>query len=122
MCVPFGDRWLSPLLPTPRSKVVAASGGSGSQRGSNTCYECNISFDWPVGLNNHMNEVHGKPFPFSCTQCGKGVRSRRDLLGHMTTWHDMSKEFVCHVCNMAFGYKSALARHVAKTHGATETG
>jgi len=85
--------------------------------GNHQCLECNVGFEYAIGLNNHIKIVHGRPFAFSCTLCGKGVRSRRDLLGHMATWHNLEKQFICQICHKEFGYKRALSRHSIKAHG-----
>ena len=53
--------------------------------------------------------------PFECTQCGKSLANKHNLIGHMKR-HIGLKEFSCHVCQQQFGTKSEVNRHVRLQH------
>ena len=48
--------------------------------------------------------------------CGKGFNSARDMRGHMSSKHNMQKDFKCPQCHREFGYKRSLKEHLAIEH------
>ena len=65
-------------------------------------------------LKQHM-EVHNAPDTFTCTVCGVGAKTKRNLNHHMVSVHGELK-FKCEKCDKAFSMNRHLLRHIACHH------
>ncbi|XP_042577063.1 gastrula zinc finger protein XlCGF8.2DB-like [Cyprinus carpio] len=75
-----------------------------------TCTQCGKSLKTKRILKIHMS-VHTEEKPFTCDQCGKSFTQKEQLKGHMRI-HTGEKPFKCHECRERFFSKSHLERHV----------
>ena len=55
-------------------------------------------------------------YTFTCSQCGKVLRSAHNLTAHVETVHEKLKNFKCELCTKAFGRKHDLQVHVDRRH------
>jgi len=76
------------------------------------CPTCNQGFTRLQGLKKHLGH-----FVFECPECGLSVKSKWNLDRHMRS-HMGVKPFPCQVpdCSRLFADKSALTKHMSKTH------
>jgi len=76
------------------------------------CPTCNQGFTRLQGLKKHLGH-----FLFECPDCGLIVKSKWNLDRHMRG-HQGVKPFQCQVsdCSRMFADKSALTKHMSKTH------
>ena len=59
---------------------------------------------------------HEEKKKFKCDICDVNFGCKGTLNRHVTTVHDGKKRFKCDICYASFGYKSNLNRHVATVH------
>lgn len=78
------------------------------------CSFCNKPFATPKGVKRHELIIHLKPFPFICSICGKGARTKVCLQGHMSTQHGMAKQYRCDICNVEIAYKNKFKAHMLR--------
>ncbi|KAH3736542.1 hypothetical protein DPMN_043113 [Dreissena polymorpha] len=76
-----------------------------------SCIECEKTFKTKRDLNVHRTRLHKSYLKFVCEVCGKGYNYRNELDGHRAK-HDGSKPFKCPKCNKAYQYLPNLSRHV----------
>ena len=76
------------------------------------CDQCSSEFAHKRTLTLHMREKHtSEEIPYMrvvCHLCGKIVKSKILLKGHLANSHGWAKEFKCSVCGLKFGYKCAF--------------
>ena len=86
-----------------------------------TCMLCDLSFDTPVQVNDHLNNIHcsspGSEYQlrlYGCNFCSKPFKKIRTLVLHLKT-HLLEKPFQCDFCGKGFTQKMYLKQHL-RTH------
>ncbi|XP_076271048.1 uncharacterized protein LOC143202932 [Rhynchophorus ferrugineus] len=79
------------------------------------CRICDKTFSRRDILKNHMLNIHmiGIKEMFSCTECGKEFKSKKNLQSHKSTHGQVG--FKCH-CGALFKHKYNLHRHCKQFH------
>ncbi|XP_041765415.1 transcription factor E4F1-like [Anopheles merus] len=70
---------------------------------------CSSRFHCKHACRLHVRCRHGSE-SFTCTECGKVYKARRDLLGHIRETH-VEPRFQCDVCGKKFTTRSRLKQH-----------
>ncbi len=64
----------------------------------------------------HIDTIHRKLNPFTCTFCNKSFTTNGHLTVHVNAVHKKLKPFSCTLSDKSFGQKSNLNKHVAQYH------
>ncbi|KAG1660859.1 Zinc finger protein 425 [Nymphon striatum] len=83
------------------------------------CEICNMKFGWKNELYRHMDNVHNIPKDFQCSICGRFYPFIRKSFAYVILSlhkHCEKKEICCEICNMKFGWKNELYRHMDNVH------
>jgi len=80
------------------------------QEKGHTCKLCNKLFMTDRHLANHM-KTHSNIKKWRCDECPKAFASNVALTAHITTAHKGEKNFVCEICDKAFGRINNLISH-----------
>ena len=75
------------------------------------CEVCSAAFNTRQSLRRHRIMVHSANTPFVCKFCGQKFFEKRSYYGHINK-HMAVKPYNCSVCNLEFGYKYSLERHL----------
>ncbi|KAK3395159.1 hypothetical protein B0H63DRAFT_64717 [Podospora didyma] len=87
--------------------------------GSFTCQQCKghrPSFTSQGRLRRHQKQSHEKPFTCTFGTCNMRFGARLDLKRHMAT-HNGEKLFQCPLCQKSFSRMDNLKRHKQSQHG-----
>ena len=77
------------------------------------CKECAKKFDNRPALIRHGINHHGHEKPYTCTECGKGLVTKREWEDHMRR-HSGERPFECDRCGKFYMNKSGLRNHKVK--------
>ena len=81
------------------------------------CHKCDFKTGHKTRLREHNLYVHEKPHERpQCFLCNKEFESSYNLKKHVTIVHEKLKNFKCTYCEVAYGQKGDLNRHVKKVH------
>lgn len=83
------------------------------------CDECGKLFFCQQDLRRHFKLSHTEP-DIICDypECGKKFHLNAHLKLHVQTVHQRMKPFACKLCDMTFGQRAVLSRHVNSIHKA----
>lgn len=85
------------------------------------CDICNKSFHLKIALREHMESVHTEVFKHQCQYCGKFLKCRNSMFGHVRQFHsDITIMYECEQCGKQFRQKGNLKKHIL-THSAAKT-
>ena len=79
------------------------------------CPQCQRTFAYQSGLNQHVKHVHQKLNRYQCETCGKGYLHRSNYHDHVAA-HTGVKRHVCSICLKLFTFKHGLKAHVLRFH------
>ncbi|XP_012284498.1 zinc finger protein 25-like [Orussus abietinus] len=87
-----------------------------NKRGSSwySCSNCDFKGRTQTSIKDHYNRKHIEGFNFSCEQCGKLFKLKRDYSAHVKD-HD-SGPCVCDECGKSYPRKSSLYYHKRRKH------
>ena len=57
------------------------------------CPQCPRAYSYLCGLNQHLKYECGKPCKFACPYCGKKIKRRENVYGHIRKYHKGRKEY-----------------------------
>lgn len=80
------------------------------------CDKCEYSTKSRLSLDNHINRVHLKIKPFTCTFCNKSFCGKIRLLEHLKT-HSENNSCFCSYCGKKYANKVCLKMHVRRHTG-----
>lgn len=93
------------------------------------CKDCNRKFSNPRVLADHMQQVHKKVKPFTCSECNLTLKPSNDIgknvpisvfndlvYDHMRT-HTTNKRFKCSICGLKFSQPKEVKEHKLQSHG-----
>lgn len=78
------------------------------------CTVCSARFLTSSNLNRHMSKHQGRKF--ACDTCKRRFYSKHELEQHFKVDHLGIKEYICNVCDKAFGYRNAMKKHQLHVH------
>ena len=81
------------------------------KRREHKCNECDAAFFYRSNLDFHINSIHRKKKPYSCTVCHKNFARKTALNIHMRI-HTGEKPFQCSSCGKAFAFSFNYHRHL----------
>ena len=82
------------------------------------CDICQKVLKNKASLSHHMRNVH-EPSKFTCSLCGKGLKTLRNLKFHETMCGSFRRNkghIPCHVCHKTYSNEDNLQAHVEKAH------
>lgn len=78
------------------------------------CSECSARFLTSSNLNRHMSKHKGRNI--ECDTCKRKFYTKCELQQHFKVDHLGIKDYICSVCDKAFGYRNALKKHQLHVH------
>ena len=84
------------------------------KKGKLACDQCNYTNDYPSKLKQHIDTVHLGLRPHKCTQCDMAFGLKGDLNKHIKSAHENA--FVCPTCNKSCGNSTDLKIHIDAIH------
>lgn len=83
------------------------------------CRYCPVAFTEHYGLMDHLRDKHRfHKLRYVCKLCGKDFMQQRCYENHVS-FHQLAKNHMCFVCNLAFLSKCELEQH-ARIHDRSE--
>ena len=78
------------------------------------CATCGHEFKDNCGLKSHLRThlPDEERLAFECEICGKRMVNKFSLKYHISTIHEMAKNYFCYLCGRGFGNKSNLRSHL----------
>ncbi len=78
-----------------------------------SCDICHKMFHLKVALREHMKSVHTDKYHHQCQYCGKFMKSRNSIFGHVRQFHSETLiMYQCEECGKNFRQKGNLKKHV----------
>ena len=84
--------------------------------GNFTCTDCGSIFTHKSTMEQHFKSVHLKLKPFVCPKCGKECSKRNNLKRHIESVHQKLRPYSCDQCQASFSERSILREHVGQVH------
>ena len=79
------------------------------------CPQCQRSYAYKNGLNEHVKKMHNKVYRYQCETCDRGFTVRSRYYDHVVA-HTGVKRYTCSICKMKFTNKYTLKAHVLRLH------
>ena len=80
-----------------------------------TCEQCDKTFKYKQGLENHVKFVHDNIREFKCEFCDYEAHTGKSLNEHTNAVH-LKQKYKCTICPKEYAYKHALAAHMRNRH------
>ena len=80
-----------------------------------SCVQCNCSYVYKRGLNQHMNTFHRKLYRYRCETCDRTFMVPSRYYDHVAS-HTGVKRHTCTICEMKLMNKTSLKKHVLHFH------
>lgn len=89
-----------------------------SKRQKWSCRECDKAFLCKGYLASHIQTIHRKKKPYTCSQCNYSCANRFRLDLHVQTHlnHDSRQKYPCKECNKSFLSPASLRGHIISVH------
>ena len=99
---------------TPDDEIVLREQSESEKR---ICDLCGKKLCSKLTMQRHL-KIHdvGGLKPFTCGQCEKAYKSKRELAYHNDIKHQQMKKFPCTICGDKFGRKNNLKDHEKRKH------
>lgn len=87
------------------------------------CSECGkTDFSDESAFRRHLGSHRVvESTPQICPKCGKDFLSRKSLRAHLLAVHETVRPFSCSICNVSYGYKKLLIKHMERVHSNDRT-
>lgn len=80
---------------------------------------CNIWFNQPSAVRNHIRTVHLGERRFLCPEEGCNARfgASGDVTRHVSSVHEGNRNSICNICGLGMSRNTVLYRHIRNIHG-----
>lgn len=80
---------------------------------------CNILFNQPSAVRNHVRTVHHGERRFFCPEPGCNTRfgASGDVTRHVSSVHEGNRNSICNICGLRMSRNTVLYRHIRNIHG-----